>query len=249
MTTERLSLLKTTLLTAYNNTGLWGEVNPAWPLPNGCQRGSEAHLIYLTLLYTISGGRREPIALWTSARLTFETDPQLFDPHFLAYTKAADLIPRLQVHNLTQKTKSEATVWQRIGQALIMRAEGSVLKLLAAHNYQAKTLVGMLAQSKTTFPVLSGPQTGPRWLYGLANVGQQPISGLERLVVPVSPAATRALQSLSITTKTVSAMVFDPLDTLGRRGCSHRNPTQTLCPVAQVCPVAGFCQYGSHNKP
>jgi hypothetical protein len=49
------------------------------------------------------------------------------------------------------------------------------------------------ARSKTTFTVLSGAQTAPRWLYGLSTVGEQPIQGAGELLVPVSPAVARAL--------------------------------------------------------
>jgi hypothetical protein len=176
--------------------------------------GSDAHLAYLTLSYALSGGR-EPGQLWQAAADTYTADPQLFDPHFLAHAKPADLLPRLRAHGLLRK-KSEATVWQRIGQALVMRAGGSVQKLLAEHDYDAHKLMAMLAKSKTTFPVLSGPQTAPRWLYGLATAGGQPIVHAADLPVPISPAVGRALASLSLEAETVPADLFDVLDGIGR---------------------------------
>ncbi|MFQ5435662.1 MAG: hypothetical protein ACE5FD_12365, partial [Anaerolineae bacterium] len=117
MTTDQRQEMRSRLLAAYQSTGLWGETNPARPLPDGFERGSDPHLAYLTLVTTLSGGR-SPTQLWIAARQTAVSDPDLFNPHFLAYAKPQDLIDRLQAHRLTQKPKSEATTWQRIGQLL-----------------------------------------------------------------------------------------------------------------------------------
>ena len=243
MNREQREEIRDRLATAYAAGGLWGVTDPAWPLSSGMVRGTDEHLTYLTLVYTISGGR-EPRALWQAARQAFCDDAELFDPQFLAYTKPATLVPRLQKHGLSQKPTSEATVWQRIGQALVMRAGGSVTKLLADHEADALRLLAMLAHSKATFPVLSGPQTAPRWLYGITAVGQHPLKNSEQLTVPVSPAAAKALEALTLPASKISARAFDAIDALGRYGCSQRKPAQTVCPAAPSCPVAAFCLYG-----
>jgi hypothetical protein len=184
--------------------------DPAWPLPPGVERGSEPHLAYLTLAYTLSGGR-EPVSFWEAARQTFGDDSELFNPLFLAYAEPAALVERLKRVGLARKLPSEATVWQRIGQALVMRAKGSVPQLLAAHEFDAGQLMAMLSRSKTTFPVLSGPQTAPRWLYGLATAGEQPIRGADQLPVPVSAAMVRRLRRLNLAADSVPAPLFGPL--------------------------------------
>ncbi|MCB8978457.1 MAG: hypothetical protein H6657_13615 [Ardenticatenaceae bacterium] len=248
MNREQRQEIRDRLVAAYEGDGLWGVTNPAWPLPDGVVRGSDLHLAYLTLVYTISGGR-EPQALWEAARQTFAEDAELFDPHYLAYTKPATLVPRLKQHGLSHKPTSEATTWQRIGQALVMRAGGTVTTLLADHEDDALQLLAMLANSKTTFPVLSGPQTAPRWLYGLTAVGQHPLKNSEQLTVPVSPAATKALEALDVPASKISAIAFEAADALGRYGCSQRKPSQMFCPAAPGCPVASFCQYGTETNP
>ena len=186
-------------------------VDPAAALPDSLTRGDETHLAFLTLAYTLSGGR-EPESFWAAARRTYAADAELFAPRFLAYADPATLIPRLRHYDLARKLPSEATVWQRIGQALVMRAGGSVSALLAAHNYDAEQIMLMLGRSKTTFPVLSGPQTAPRWLYGLATVGAQPIRGAGDLLTPVSPAVRRSLKRLNIAADHVPAALFGPLE-------------------------------------
>lgn len=240
---ERQTAVRAVLLEAFNDRGLWGEKDSAWLLPPGMARGRDPHLAYLTLVFGISGGR-EPEALWQAARQTVATDPELFKPQFLAYTKPAAIADRLKQPGIAWK-KSDVTVWQRLGQALVMRADGSVQQLLADHNFDAPRLLAMLQQNKTTFPVLSGPQTAPRWLYGLAQAGDQPLKGAARLPVPVSPAARRALDALLIEADEVPAEIFTALDALGRLGCRQKRPSQTKCPVAVACPVAAYCQYGS----
>ena len=242
-TPEQLVTIRETLISTYAQMGLWGEARPAWPLPAEVTRGTDSHLAFLTLVYTISGGR-DPVSLWQAARRTYAADLSLFDPQRLAYAKAPELIKPLHHHGLTRKPTSEATIWQRIGQALVMRADGSVQKLLANNQYDARRLLSMLGRSKTTFPILSGEQTAPRWLYGLASEGQQPLLEAASLPVPLSPTAALALEGLGIQARTVSAAVFAPLDALGRRGCQQRQPIQTLCPAARQCPVAQFCRFG-----
>jgi hypothetical protein len=195
---------------AATNPGLRPQAGPTWPLPAGMARGSEPHLVYLTLVYTLSGGR-DQVQLWTAARQTVTADPKLFDPHYLAYAKPTTLIGRLQEAGLTQKTISEATIWQRTGQALVMRAKGSVARLLADHDYDAPWLLAMLQQNKTTFPVLSGAQTAPRWLYGLAAVGLQPLTGAGQLLVPVSPPIRRKLAQLSLEATWLPVELFELL--------------------------------------
>ena len=243
MNAKQLQEIRDRLLHAYTETGLWGVTNPAWGLPEGVERGSDAHLAFLTLVYTISGGRK-PVQLWDAARQTFAEDAELFDPRFLAYTKPTALVTRLNLHGLTQKKTSEATTWQRIGQAIVMRADGSVKGLLAKHEHDGKKMMEVLANSKTTFPVLSGRQTAPRWLYGLTAVGLLPLTHVEKLPVPLSPQARRVLDGLTIQTEWLSALAFDSVDALGRYGCSQRESAQTACPAAAQCPIARFCRYG-----
>ncbi len=243
MTNERVTAVRQTLLAAYRETGLWGVTQPDWPLPEMLKRGEDTHLAWLTLVYTVSGGR-DPAQLWPAARAAYAARPDLFDPQTLAYTRPNTLIEPLRAYRLTQKAKSEATIWQRIGQALVMRAAGSVSQLLAEYDFSAPALWQMLQSNKTTFPVLSGPQTGPRWLHGLASAGGQPLAGADRLPVPLSPAGEKAMAALEISGTQVSAEIFAPLDLLGRRGCAQRKPRQTSCPAAGECPVAGFCGYG-----
>lgn len=243
MNPKQLREIRDRLIHTYAETGMWGVTNPAWGLPEGVKRGSEVHLAFLTLVYTISGGR-EPVQLWNAARQTFAEDAELFDLRFLAYANPATLTDRLHIHGVTKKKTSEATVWQRIGQAIVMRADGSVKGLLANYAYDGKKLMEMLANSKTTFPVLSGKQTAPRWLYGLTAVGLQPLIHVEKLPVPLSPQAKRVLDGLAIQTGQLSALAFDPVDALGRYGCSQRERGQTACPAAAQCPIARFCRYG-----
>lgn len=233
--------IRATLLAAYESGDLWGETDPAWLLPQGMARGEDRHLAYLTLVYGLSSGR-DPVPLWQAARQTTVADSELFDPQFLAHSKPAAISDRLQQPGIARK-KSEVTVWQRLGQALVMRAGGSAKQLLADYAFDASKLLAMLQENKTTFPVLSGPQTAPRWIHGLAQAGGQPITGAARLPVPVSPAANKALDALLIEADKVSAEIFPALDALGRLGCRQRQSSQAKCPVAAACPVAAHCQY------
>jgi len=239
--------IQTSLVPAYETSGLWGASPFADELPQDMARGSDPHLAYLTLVFSISGGR-DPEALWKAARQTYADDPELFDPKYLAFARPQDLQPRLRHYALSKKPKSEATVWQRIGKALVMRAGGSVRTLLMDHDFDGEALLAMLQKSKTTFPVLSGEQTAPRWIYGLAHFGGQPISPTEILMVHASPGVARALDGLGGDSDLVPVVLFDALDALGRKGCSKRKPRETECPMALECVVSQFCMYGNTDS-
>lgn len=229
------------LYNAYTQKGLWGETNPAHPLPGGVYRGDDAHLTYLTLVYAVSGGR-DPVPLWAAARTTFDQYPQLFDTTRLAYANPRTLYPVLRGNGIIRR-QSEATVWQKTGQALMMRGRGQLSAILAECNYDALELWEMLQQSKTTFPVLSGPQTGPRWLAGLAAEGAQPLANIKQLTLDVSAAGGEAMVNLGLAGTQVSATMWNALHALGSKGCRQRKAPASDCPTAETCPVEQWCQW------
>lgn len=132
--------LQNKLSTTFYSKGIWGTTDYAHELPAGMERGSDIHLAYLTLVYTVSGGQ-DPESVWHAAKQTFEHDPELFDPKYLAYIKPKEILDRLNVYGMLYKATPEATVWQRIGQGMVMRAKGSVQALLAASDFDGKSVV------------------------------------------------------------------------------------------------------------
>ncbi|GAB4273752.1 MAG: hypothetical protein Kow0080_21550 [Candidatus Promineifilaceae bacterium] len=244
MSIERLQEIRWLLLAAYAEGEMWGVGAPERPLPAELVRGSEIHLAFLTLVFAVSGGR-DPVQLWAAARDTFQADPELFNPTLLAYTSPETVTSRLRAYGLIRKPRSESVVWQRIGQALVMRAGGSVRQLVEAQDREGNRLLAYLQQNKTTFPVLSGRQTASRWIYGLAFAGDVAITGADSLPVPVSPAVRQAMRNLDVAGDRVTTAVFGPLDLLGRHGCRKRARSATICPVADNCPVTRFCRYGN----
>ena len=242
MDTERRTHIRHALQTAYAQEGLWGESQPPHLLPEGVERGDETHLVFLTLVYTMSGGR-DPIPLWTAARQALPQFPHLFDPQHLARANPRTLQEPLRQTGLTAKA-SEATVWHKIGKALVMRGRGSVSAILAQAEYDALAVWEMLQQSKTTFPVLSGEQTAPRWLAGLVAHGGQSLANLGKLALPASAAGQGALANLGIEGELVSAVMWDAVHALGRLGCRQQQGTNG-CPLAPECPIASFCRWGN----
>lgn len=244
----RREALRRALLTGYRKGQMWGFERPSAVVPDGLERGCDTHLIFLTLTMALSPGR-EPVALWGAARAALASDPELFDPMFLAYLKPPDLKglhERLNQSGLTSG-RSDTTTWQRIGKALVMRGQGSVLNLLEKHEFEADKVMAMLAESKTTFPVLSGEQTAPLWLYALAVDGGVGLGGVEALFLPLSPAGELAAVGLDIENHLFTVPVWAPLDVLGRLGCAQREG-EAVCPAADGCPVAAFCRFGVGSR-
>lgn len=246
MSDDRLAQLRAALLAAYEEGALWGNSRPQFVLPEGVARGGEQHLIFLTLVYAISGGR-EAEALWSAARAAYEAEPSLFDPKTLAYAQPQAFVEPLKAHGVSQKGKVDGVTWHKIGKAIVMRGQGSVKTILETYNDDAKALLTMLNENKTTFPVLSGAQTGPRWLWGLASAGEQSLKGAARLPVSVSAAVERALDSLQISFGVISVEVWEAAAVLGERGCRQRPLSASVCPVATACPVSLFCRYQSDD--
>jgi hypothetical protein len=238
--------IRDALLAAYEGDGVFGEGREVvGKMPASLTPASDEHLAYLTLVLTISGGR-DAVELWEAARQTFEADPELFDPRFLAYVKKPqDLLPRLKP--LTRK-RGDATTWQRTGKAIVMRGQGSVKAILEKHEWDAEQLLTMLAENKATFPVWSGEQTAPRWVWVMENAGIQPLTNTHHLQVPLSNTGQQTLSNLNINGEKVSAQMFAPLEALGMRGCRQKEDDHPLCPVANQCPVATFCQFGTTQK-
>jgi hypothetical protein len=78
-----------------------------------------------------------------------------------------------------------ARVWWQISRGVQGRVKGSWRELLRVNQDDAQTLQTYLAQSPTTFPVLSGPVLSSRWLDLVQRMGGVPLRGWESLRVPL----------------------------------------------------------------
>jgi hypothetical protein len=80
--------------------------------------------------------------------------------------------------------KQDGRVWWQICRGIQGRFKGSIKSLLDANGYDTKNLQAYLQDSKTTFPVLSGPVISVRWLDLVSRWGDRPLAGWETLMIP-----------------------------------------------------------------
>jgi len=89
-------------------------------------------------------------------------------------------------------------VWWQICRGIQGRFKGSLRTLLQTNQDHAWTILDYLKNSKTTFPVLSGPILSVRWLDYVQRTGRVVIDGWDALKVPLSATQLKAAQEFGI---------------------------------------------------
>lgn len=187
---------------AFATTGIHGQTEmPEDILPAGIERGSLAHLLFVTLTVSIDY-QRDALALWQSARQTME-DPEtayLFVPAEIYATPFEKMVDDMQRYGLSKKTYNDAWYWRTIAITFLKKWKGDPRLFLADCNWDGPTILQRLKsdthpereQARADFPYLRGDKIGPLWVRMLRdNVGLD-IRGLEQVPIPVDIHIARA---------------------------------------------------------
>jgi hypothetical protein len=111
-------------------------------------------------------------------------DHWLFIPSQAAHKTSPQILEGMQQLRLGAP-QHLARVWWQICRGVQGRTKGSWRELLKLNEDNAQTLLGYLGNSKTTFPVLSGPVISVRWLDLIQRIGGVELQGWETLRVPL----------------------------------------------------------------
>lgn len=152
--------------------------------------------------------QRDAVALWESARRSFE-DPNtryLFDCKALDEADCRKVREDMQKHGLSKKGGKDSNIWRTVGITFWKKWGGDPRNFLADCGWEAPTVLDRLANSRHVnngvevldFPYLRGPKIGPLWVRMLRdNVGLE-IKNLEMVPIPVDVHVARATLALGI---------------------------------------------------
>ena len=266
---ERARRVADLLLRAWQDEGVFGRREmPEDALPVRVERGSEAHLRFITLTVAIDY-MRDADALWLSGRQTL-ADPAtawLYEPEAVAAAGIGAVIDAMQVHGLSKKPTQDAQTWQSVSTTLARHFLGEVGVLLRRARFDAPGLLALLRDRTLVpgFPFLRGPKIGPLWIRMLHDNCAVALERLERIPLPVDiHTAAATLQLACVRAEPYSGdfaplreaiqrvwrqalegtghyplQLDEPLWHLSRAGC---RVTRTWpCEFQAQCPVGALC--------
>lgn len=129
-------------------------------------------------------------------------DHWLFLPGQVSYRPSQEVLACMQALHI-RAPGYIARVWWQVCRGVQGRFKGSWRDLLAANGDDAQALEGYLLQSKSTFPVLSGPVVSVRWMDLVQRIGGVPLQGWDDLRVPLSPHLVEAACTFGVAAKKV----------------------------------------------
>ncbi len=267
MDSRRAQQVGRLLLDAFRGDGIFGRTfMPAHLLPRGVDRGSRAHLHFVTLTTAINY-MRDADALWEASRRTYEA-PQthyLYTPRQVAQTDTDKLIADMKRYRLARKPNKDADIWQTICITLTRHFNGDVYNLLERANFDAPLVLATIRDRRYQFPYLKGPKTGSLWIRVLEDRWQgHHLENLDRVPIPVDvhiaaatvmtgcvrgpfdgpfsklrDAVTEVWFSACQGSSLYALLFNDPLWHLSRQGC--RKTRGFPCEYRNQCPVARHC--------
>ncbi len=164
---------------AFTTTGIHGRTDmPEDVVPEGVERGSLEHILFITLAVSIDYQRDAP-ALWESARRTHEDleTRYLFVPECLHETPRTKVAQDLQRYGLSKKRKRDAHIWRTVGVTFFKKWGGAPKLFLADCGWDASVILQRLRDDShfynkrlvPDYPYLRGPKIGPLWLSAAPN--------------------------------------------------------------------------------
>lgn len=203
-----MSLLSSPLVQAFQEhpLGLCGAHDPAKIL--GSVEAIEQRLSALTLGVVLDTKHINQ-ERWSA--LAAIHDHWLLDPSQLAYSTSAGVLTAMREEHISGP-QHIARVWWQVCRGVQGRFKGSWRDLLQANHDNAEELQRYLQNSKTTFPVLSGPVISARWLDLVHRVGGVELMNWDTLTVPLPSDQKKTARLFGILTDEVHPLVSSVLN-------------------------------------
>ncbi len=248
--------------------GLFGHREmPEDLLPQGVERGSYSHIMFITLTVAIDY-QRDAVQLWNASRRTFEdkSTQWIYFPNQLVERSDSELLGAMQKYSLVKKVLKDALkIWKPVSMSFHKLFNSDPRNLFKEMDYDAFRLYTIMnTKYKRYFPYLSGKKILPLWLRLLHDVVGIELKNLDKIPIPVDIHIARATFCLGCLKGTYKGPFQDaiaeingvweeacenfpltrlqldgPLWNLSKYGCSHR--TNQFCPKSSRCPVSQFC--------
>lgn len=195
---EKAKDIAITLFEKINSVeGIFGHNDmPEDHLPIGIKKGSEEHLMFITLMVSLDYGFKDANILWRNGRNCFE-DAKLrwvFYPEKVR-DKSLDEIESVLVEcDLGPFYKKNAGIIQGISLSLFEKYNSSPMTLIQESNYDARTIFEKKFDSrfKNSFKSLSGDKIFPLWIRMLHDNIELPLKNIDKIPIPVDVHIARA---------------------------------------------------------
>lgn len=194
---------------SFATTGIHGQTEmPEDITPNGVERGSLEHILFITLTVSIDY-QRDAVALWRSSRRTYEDTETnyLFNPRMLHEKPISEIVRDMQKYRLSQKPNKDANIWRTVGLTFYKKWQGDPRKFLENCSWDAPLILARLKADShlmggkrvKDYPYLRGDKIGPLWVRMLRdNVGLDEIRNLDKVPIPVDIHIARATLALGV---------------------------------------------------
>ncbi|MHA1395903.1 MAG: hypothetical protein ACTSRZ_20560 [Promethearchaeota archaeon] len=155
--------------------------------PNGVERGSLEHQLFITLMVSIDY-LRDAHKLWDSARRAYEKSEYkyIFNPHKLIDINLKKIAKDLKETGMSARfSKEDAKIIQKVASGLIYYFDGKPENIINQANYDGKKALDIIRSNKykKSFPYLKGKKIGSLWVRMLKDVCKMPINLLN---VPIA---------------------------------------------------------------
>ena len=166
--------------------------------PEGVQRGSYEHIMWLTLAVSIDY-QRDADDLWDAARLTWKDEftRWVFVPNELRRRSYDDLVIALAKYGLSRKPNKDAKIWSKVSNSFLTLFEGDPRKLFQLYNNDALEIYNqMRSKYRTDFPYLAGASGTSKilslWLRMMQHTADVNLHNIENVPLPIDVHTARA---------------------------------------------------------
>jgi len=203
-----MSLLSSSLVQAFQDhpLGLCGAHDPAKVV--GSVEAVEQRLSAL-MLGVVQDTRYLNHERWSA--LAVIHDHWLLEPSQVAYRSSSEVLDGMhEVH--ISGPQYIARVWWQLCRGVQGRFKGSWRDLLKANHDNAQEVQSYFQNSRTTFPVLSGPVISARWLDLVHRIGGVELKGWETLTVMLPSDQKKTARLFGILADEVHPLVSSALN-------------------------------------
>ncbi|MEN6551321.1 MAG: hypothetical protein ABFC34_00380 [Methanobacterium sp.] len=205
---EKGKIVAKHLFNSFSNEGILGHNEmPEDILPQGVERSSLEHLLFITLSVSIDY-LRDANQLWESSRKTFEDNETnyLFKPEEVLKTPLDQIKTDMQKYGLSKKHNKDSFIWRTIAITFYKKWDGNPLNFIEDCNWDSLTILKRLqndthGKKLNDFPYLRGPKIGPLWVRMLRdNLKYSQLKNLDKVPIPVD----RHVAKASLTTGVIT---------------------------------------------
>ena len=192
---ERAKDIAEILLNNYyvNNKGIFGLTFGNVPefkfnCPPGMERGSNEHIIYLTLLMSLNYNR-DAGKLWEAVHGAYinENYRWIFNVREINSHNHEDLSDVLQVSEIAQRAEQDVKIWEKISESILDICKGRLKQFIKKEcdNDAVLLFYMMKFRYKIFFPFLSGDKILPLWIRFLKDYCHIKLKNLEKIMIPI----------------------------------------------------------------